>query len=870
MFVEQLEAVAHCILAQCKRAKSDGPESIDDDTILKVLNDFSYEAITISPEPRHRITQSLSPGWKDAIVAIVNLFKLFNLTATCPTTTASTTTPTTTPAATAPTATTSTITPASNVSTATAPTAVAPTTTTATTAPTLIPPNNTPEKKHSGKRKKLAVSKEISENVETWKHSPEKLFDQDSILLQGLLCDYIKKVSNSDILNTLRLRFAKRRLFQQRKLWTRKATDCFLQHLKDRGVAIDKDTFGRWIREGNTYELFVQTWGNGSLLATDLTAYQAEIFPRGSESRKSRLDTEASRGLKNLADKYNDTGTALWSYISKIPFTDNFVPECTTSLTTARKRRSSQTLTHQDRRPFRIDKTPTEFAQQPELVSSPVTTQIGDVAEREAAPTDGFTTRDAGGGEGSRLEVENLQWSSPTAPAQYQPVAEPSPRSASSSLDRAFTEDDCQRPLNRGTDRSAYSGHRNDRIDERQSPRTRDVPQHPQVPGDVSSHSPTTHSVPATTAIQSRIAEPPASNPRSGSQSHVYIQEPSASPQHDRQSEPSPTHQPKLPSPEPREEAKTNDGGLGSAQQPSTQNLSLVQPHSLEPISGATERSCYPQYGNSPPHPLQTVPDPTVIQRYGTSIQEAPSSQQLLESSETGLPHQPAPSSPPNVSLTLVQQNQSPLRTTSSVLMAAEVTELSTGIWAHPCPALEFRPENTEDRGRSHDASRHPPSPQGPRGQRSAVEPSEKANTAGNNTSLRFTGNPVMTQDPSPAQPNGRDHPPRSLSASASPSMAAPNDQAGRVTHQMPRALDVREYQARVPVNADLPETEDSLQLNYSDMALTTAPFNSPEILPNWEALDMDAILADISNVSLSEIFGNFREADQLANDFTN
>ncbi|KAH7110215.1 hypothetical protein B0J13DRAFT_578128 [Dactylonectria estremocensis] len=173
-------------------------------------------------------------------------------------------------------------------------------------------------------------------------------------------------------------------------------------------------------------------------------------------------------------------------------------------------------------------------------------------------------------------------------------------------------------------------------IDHQLSHDTRDVLQHP-------------HSMPTTTAIQNRIAERPASNPRSGSQSHFSTQEPSASPQHDRQLELSPSQQPKLPSPEPREEAKTNDGGLGSVQQPLTQDLSPFQPHSLEPISGAIETPCCPQYGNSPPHPPQTVPDPTVIQRYGTSIQEAPSSQQLLESPKTGLPHQPSPSPPSNV-----------------------------------------------------------------------------------------------------------------------------------------------------------------------------------------------------------------------------
>ncbi|KAH7108933.1 hypothetical protein B0J13DRAFT_579397 [Dactylonectria estremocensis] len=693
MSVKQLEAVAHFILALCERAKSDGPESIDDDAIVEVLTDFSYEAIT--PEARH--------GWKDAIVAIANLSKLFNSTATYhPPSNVSTATASTVVTTTAPTAITSTTTPTSNVSTATASTAVASTTTTATTAPTLIPPKNTPEKKHSRKRKEIAVSKEISENLETWKHSPEKLFHQDSIPLQGSLCDYINKVSNSDILNTLRLRFAKRMLFQKRSLWTRKATNRFFQHLKDRGAAIEKKRFNTWIYEGDTYDLFVQTWGNGSLLATDLAATQAAKFPhKKDESRNSRLATEASRGIKNLADKYNDTGAALWSYFSQIPFTDNFVPEDTTSLKRNRKRRPSQTLPHQDRRLFRIDATPAEFAQQPELVSYPVTTQLGHVAEREAASTDGITTRDARGWKGSRLEVENLQCSSPTAPARHQPVAEPSLRSASSSPDRGFTEDDCQRPLNCGTDMSTYSGHRNDRLVVRPSPRTHqrvfgaqdlspsssDSQQRPVemsedpmrnarlISGTVRATSPVfspshlidhqlshgtrdvlqhPHSMPTTTAIQNRIAERPASNPRSG-------------PQHDRQLELSPSQQPKLPSPEPREEAKTNDGGLGSTP------------------------SC-PQYGNSPPHPPQTVPDPTVIQRYGNSIQEAPSSQQLLESPETGLPHQPSPSPPSNVIMVgrvpaastsipqavPAQQDHSSPRTRLPTPMTAEVTGPST------------------------------------------------------------------------------------------------------------------------------------------------------------------------------------------------
>ncbi|KPM34149.1 hypothetical protein AK830_g12422 [Neonectria ditissima] len=673
MFIEQLEAVAHCILAQCERARCDSPESIDDDTILKVLNDFSCETITITPEPRHGNHECPTSGWKATIGAVIELFNLFNLAATCPTTTA-------------PTTTTSTTTPTSNVSTATASTVVAPTTTTptattpATTTPVTTPVATVDKKTRSRKTKDIVVSKVISQNLTAWRDSPRKLFDQDLILLEDFLCDYIKNVSDSDIPSTLRLRFSKRMLARQRQAWSRNGIASFLQHLEDRGLIVDRGTFGRWILEGKTYELFVQTWGPGSLLTTDLTASQAEKFPhRDNESRMSRLAGEECRGIKELAATYNTTGTALWEYFSQISFADNFVSDDTTSLMTARKRRSSQTLTHRNCRPFRIDKTVAEFALQPELVSSPVTTRIGDVAEREAARTDEFVTRSAGGRKGSRSEVENSQRSSPTAPAHFQSVAEPSPRSASSTIDRGFTEDGFQRPLNCGTDRSAYSDHRNDRIDV-QSPNThqrvfgvqgdghsrhlspspshsqqlpvemsedslrnaslisgtdvatsqvlslshdhqlshgtRDVPQHPQVSGDVSSHSPTTHAVPTTAAIQSRIAERPTSNPRPESGSHDSVQEPSASPQYDRRLEL--THQPKLPSLEPREEAKTNDDCLGSAQQPSTQDLSPVQPHGLEPIFAATETSCHPQHGNPPPHSPQTVPDPTVIQRHGT------------------------------------------------------------------------------------------------------------------------------------------------------------------------------------------------------------------------------------------------------------
>ncbi|KAM5361107.1 hypothetical protein ACJZ2D_013318 [Fusarium nematophilum] len=106
-------------------------------------------------------------------------------------------------------------------------------------------------------------------------------------------------------------------------------------------------------------------------------------------------------------------------------------------------------------------------------------------------------------------------------------------------------------------------------------------------------------------------------------------------------------------------------------------------------------------------------PSPTPEPR---QVQEVSNSQQPLQGSEAGLPHQPASSPPPNITImegvlatstsippaVPVQQDQSSPRTRPPVPMAAEVTGLQTGVSTNPRPSWESSRENAESR--DHDA----------------------------------------------------------------------------------------------------------------------------------------------------------------------
>ncbi|KAH6952370.1 hypothetical protein BKA56DRAFT_682145 [Ilyonectria sp. MPI-CAGE-AT-0026] len=387
MFVEQLESIADCVLAQCKRARSDGFQSIDDEMILKVLDDFTTrcEAIAnaIAPETRHDITRSLSPRWKNILDALFDLLKP-HLATTAPTTAIPTTTVpiTTTPTTTSPTANA----PTAKTSTATASTAAAPT----VNPPHRIPRKSTKSKKgKKGKKEDLiTINPLILSNLETWTNSPWEFFDQDPISPRKGLCAYVVELDKSNALYPARLRYAKRQLWLYKKAWLHTSTEEFIKLLERHGLFLDANTFSRWIRQGKTYDLFVEHWGDGALLATDITITDAEQFPlTDDEPRKAELIKQELRGISNHEATCKAAGTALSKYLSNIPFLDNFVLDSAITQQTTRKRRPSQNLTHQDHPPFRIDGTLAEFAPQPEHVSSPVATEIGDIAETTLVTT---------------------------------------------------------------------------------------------------------------------------------------------------------------------------------------------------------------------------------------------------------------------------------------------------------------------------------------------------------------------------------------------------------------------------------------------------------------------------------------------------
>lgn len=256
----------------------------------------------------------------------------------------------------------------------------------------------------------------------------------------------------------------------------------------------------------------------------------------------------------------------------------------TTSQAT-RKRRPSQELEHRGPRAFHTDKTPVGSDPRTEPNSSPKITEIRNAAETETAGTDRSTTRDFGGCEECRTNVENLQQPSPT------PTLQATPRRDSNSGTN-FAENGDQGPLGGRTDQPADNHHQTDCIHMRQSlpaqrhapgarqtrhsrylgssprqgqqfdtarieyintPRSNSCPvcasdlaspsrsighelshdaretsHHPQAPGGISSSSPATHSAPGSTAIQILPTQNPSFDSRSDSRGHVPTQNPSS------------------------------------------------------------------------------------------------------------------------------------------------------------------------------------------------------------------------------------------------------------------------------------------------------------------------------------------------------
>jgi hypothetical protein len=231
-----------------------------------------FEAITnaIKPETRHDIAQSLYPRWKNIISPTTTALLTTTSTATALSTIAP---PTTTPSTIPP--------PTTTLATA------APLTTARTACTALAANPSDHASKPLKKRRKLGKCKAdlaitidplILDNLDTWARSPQEFFDQKHIeAKKECLWTYILALNGLSVFNTVRLRFVKWKLYRH---WIKWKDDggtvaTFLQHLKDRGVSLDRKDFEKWMLEGFTYDVFVLKLEEGSLIATDMTATQS-------------------------------------------------------------------------------------------------------------------------------------------------------------------------------------------------------------------------------------------------------------------------------------------------------------------------------------------------------------------------------------------------------------------------------------------------------------------------------------------------------------------------------------------------------------------------------------------------------------------
>lgn len=465
---------------------------------------------------------------------------------------------------------------------------------------------------------------------------------------------------------------------------------------------------------------------------------RAERFPRKKDRVASRLDVYKSRGIEGYAAEYKKTGIVLITHASKVPILaghvldlGHFSSDYATPQQMNHKRKPSETLMHQHRRPFHVDETSAEFSQ------PNVTTEIehAPIARTEGTTTDVERSREDD--ESHRHEL---------------PCGGPGPG-------RALSESDRQQSPNRGTDASTDNRHANDRIHTFETLRAttqgfspsrfvshqlshdvQEVRQHPQASGDTSSPSFTALSVPNSMAIRSHIRDAPILDSRSIPESDVPIQERSGSPQSRQQLETDAT-------PGTREEPNTtaNNINSSSAQESPMQNLSPIQSHGHGLSHNATEIS-YPQRHTPPLHPptAQVMPDSTATQSHviGTpsglqpestreTTQEPSGSPQSYRRSEAYRSTQSTPSLPSHVNPDPLEQSQSSPGTTPPMLTAAKTTGLLAGVSAGLGFPLEPQPENAELQGHGgiNNAFGHPHL-QGPQNQQFAAALSDKVKTA--------------------------------------------------------------------------------------------------------------------------------------------
>ncbi|RMJ01556.1 hypothetical protein CDV36_015698, partial [Fusarium kuroshium] len=527
----------------------------------------------------------------------------------------------------------------------------------------------------------------------------QTFFDQKSIeAKKECLWTYILTLSGLDVLNSIRLRYVKWKLYTHWIKWKGDSgkAKAFLQLLEDRGIILDLTDFKTWMLEGFTYDVFVQEWKEGSLIGTDLTATEARDFPR--KGYDAELGKHRKRGIKKVSEDCEHTGVAFSLFLDKIPLLDNFIPNSSTTQHTNLKRKPSQTLTRPNRLTFCTDKTLVGYPLQTEHASSPVITEIRNVVERGEAdvgnpqqlspsPTvysegTAMSTNDTEPGTTSHLQARDL-----SSQRRYQSVPLPTMPNHATGVPRL-------NPVLASFPRPAL----NNRI----SP-------------------PTIQIQPNSPVIQSHIPESSSLGCRAGSWDELRIQTPSPSPglQPNQQSEATTAHQPVLSSPGPRGQANatTDDIDPNSMPDSSMQGLPLIQSHHYGPSHGAAETH-HPHQNCSPPQPPtpQMAPGSTVIQgqvaRASSSgaqpasnqvmAQEPPSSPPSCQRSKACIPSHPAPPTSPDINSAPAEQGQLRPGTTPPIPMAAATTGVLAGISANSSSLLEFCSENAESQVSPH------------------------------------------------------------------------------------------------------------------------------------------------------------------------
>ncbi|KPM41075.1 hypothetical protein AK830_g5487 [Neonectria ditissima] len=168
----------------------------------------------------------------------------------------------------------------------------------------------------------ITISETLSEKFQSWKASPETLFEQSSLSLNQGLYAYIDLAEEADAVKDIRLRFTKWIFYRCRESWGHNGKRKFFQRLRNDGTDVDERKCSRWLHEGKAYDVFVTMWGIGVLLIIPVTSTEAERFPLTETSnngrnnkREAALNNLEVRGIKQAADTCHEVSKALASHL---------------------------------------------------------------------------------------------------------------------------------------------------------------------------------------------------------------------------------------------------------------------------------------------------------------------------------------------------------------------------------------------------------------------------------------------------------------------------------------------------------------------------------------------------------------------------